>query len=137
MTMAMPGMKVAGVLRSVLRVAAPLAIMGLLWGTSGNAVERKPKPITVTGCLQTGPAANEFMLTTKGGKKYEVVSTSLALAGHVGHTVTIKGTFRSGMAPESKATERAEKKSGGEKGEEHLAGHIKATSLTMVSPTCS
>ena len=135
--MAMPGMKVAGVLRSVLRVAAPLAIMGLLSGTSGNAAERKPKPITVTGCLQTGPAANEFMLTTKRGKKYEVVSTSLPLAGHVGHTVTIKGTFQSGMAPESKATERAEKKSGGEKAEEHLAGHIRATSLTMVSTTCS
>jgi hypothetical protein len=137
MTMAMPGMKVAGVLRSVLMVAAPLAMVGLLSGTSGNAVELKPKPITVTGCLQTGPAANEFTLTTKGGKKYEVVSTSLALAGHVGHTVTIKGTFRSGMAPESKAAERAEKKSGGDKAEEHLAGHIQATSLTMVSTTCS
>lgn len=110
--MAMPGMKVAGVLRSVLRVVAPLAIVGLLSGTSGHAVEVKPKPITVTGCLQTGPGANEFMLTTKRGKKYAVVSTSLALAGHVGHTVTIKGNLRS-------------------------AGHIRATSLSMVSPTCS
>jgi hypothetical protein len=137
MTMAISGMKVAGVLPGVLMVAAPLAIVGLLSGTSGNAVELKPKPITVTGCLQTGPGANEFMITTKGGKRYEVVRTSLALGGHVGHIVTIKGTFRSGMAPESKATERTEKKSGGGKAEEHVAGHIETTSLTMVSTTCS
>ncbi len=135
--MAIPGMKIAGVSRSVLMVGAPLAIAGLLLGTSGNAADLKPKAITVTGCLQTGPGANEFMLTTKPGKKYEVVSKTLVLAGHVGHTVTIKGTLRSEMAPESKAKERAEKKIGGEKAEAHLAGHIEATSLIMVSTTCS
>ena len=72
--MAIPGMK-------VLMVGAPLMIVGLLPG--------KPKPITVTGCLQQKAAENEFILTTKRGKKYEVASPTLGLAGHVGHTVTI------------------------------------------------
>lgn len=110
--MPIPGMKMAGVLRSVLMVVAPLAIVGLRPGAIGNAVELKPKPITVTGCLQKGTAENAFILTTKGGKKYGVVSTALALAGHVGHTVTIKGNS-------------------------HQAGHIEAARLTMVSATCS
>ena len=116
--MAIPGMKVAGLLRSILMVVAPLAIVGLRPGAIGNAVELNPKPITVTGCLQPGTEKNEFTLTTKGGKKYGVVSTALALAGHVGHTVTIKGTSM---------------KSRNDKAE---AGHIKASSLTMVSTTC-
>jgi hypothetical protein len=112
MTMAIPGMKVAGVLPSILMVVAPLAIVGLVPGAIGNAVGLPPKPITVTECLQKGTAKNEFILTTKDGKKYEVASTALALAGHVGHTVTIKGNSMK-------------------------SGDLKATSLTMVSTTCS
>jgi len=137
--MAIPGMTVAGALRSLLLVCAPLTIVGLRPGTIGNAVEVKPKPITVTGCLQKGTAENEFILTTKRGKKYEVESTSLGLAGHVGHTVTIKGKFRREHEEtrETRAAERKEEKSGDEKAEEHEVGHIEATSLKMVSTTCS
>jgi hypothetical protein len=124
MTMAIPGIKVAGLLRSVLIVAAPLTIAGLLPGAIANAVELKLKPITVTGCLQKGTAENEFVLTTKAGKKYGVVSTAVALAGHVGHTVTIKGSSEG----EATAADTAAA---------HQAGHIDATSLTMVSKTCS
>jgi len=129
--MALLGMKVAGVVRSVLMVGAPLMIVGLLPG--------KPKPITVTGCLQKGTSETEFILTTKGGKKYEVESTSLGLAGHVGHTVTIKGKF-SRLAEEkaeTNAKEQMEKKTGEEQHKEHLAGRIDAATLTMVSATCS
>ena len=133
--MAIPGMKVAAALRSVLMVGAPLMIVG----TMGRAVEVKPKPITVTGCLQKGTAESEFILTTKRGKKYEVVGTSLPLAAHVGHTVTIKGKVRSGHEEkgETKAMEQMEEKSGDEAAEAHEAGRIDATSLKMVKATCS
>ena len=129
--MALPGMKGAGVLRSVLMVGAPLMMVGLLPG--------KPKPLTVTGCLHKGSSETEFILTTKRGKKYEVESTSLGLAGHVGHTVTIKGTFdrRAEEKAETKAEEQAEHKTGEAQHEEHLMGHIEAASLKMVSATCS
>jgi hypothetical protein len=122
--MAIPGMK-------VLMVGAPLMIAALLPG--------KPKPITVTGCLQQSTAENEFILTTKRGNKYEVASKSLGLAGHVGHTVTIKGKFRGEREEkgETRAQERAEEKSGDEKAEAREAGHIDATSLKMVKASCS
>jgi hypothetical protein len=131
MTMALPGMKVAGVVRSVLMVGAPLMIVGLLPG--------KPKPITVTGCLQKGTSETEFILTTKRGKKYEVEGTSLGLAGHVGHTVTIRGNFdrRAEERAETKAQEQAEHKTGEAQHEEHLMGRIEATNLKMVKATCS
>ena len=122
--MAIPGMK-------VLMVGAPLMIVGLLPG--------KPKPITVTGCLQQKAAENEFILTTKRGKKYEVASSTLGLAGHVGHTVTITGRFRREQEEkgETRAQERMEEKNGGEQAEAHEAGHIDATSLKMVKASCS
>jgi hypothetical protein len=124
MTMAIPRMK-------ILMVAAPLMMAALVPG--------KPKPITVTGCLQKSAAENEFILTTKRGKKYEVASTTLGLAGHVGHTVTIKGAFRREREEkgETRAQERMEEKNGGEAAEAHEAGHIDATSLKMVKATCS
>jgi hypothetical protein len=136
--MALPGMNVAAVLRSVLMVGAPLMIVGLRPGTTGHAVDVKPKPITVTGCLHKGTTETEFILTTKHGKKYEVESTSLGLAGHVGHMLTVTGTFRreSAEKPETKAAESMEKKTGETQHEAHLAGHIDATSMKMVSATC-
>lgn len=129
--MARPGMKSAGVLRSVLMVGAPLMIVGLLPG--------KPNPLTVTGCLRKGSSDTEFILTTKRGRKYEVEGASLGLAGHVGHTVTIKGKFdrRAEEKAETKAEEQAEHKTGEAQHEAHLMGHIEATSLKMVSATCS
>jgi hypothetical protein len=115
----------------VLMVGVPLMMAGLL--------PAKPKPITVTGCLRQSPGENEFILTTKRGHKYEVASKSLGLAGHVGHTVTIKGTFRSEREEkgETRAQERAEEKSGDEKAEASEVGHIDVTSLKMVKASCS
>jgi hypothetical protein len=137
MTMAIPGITVAGVLRSVLLVCAPLTIVGLRPGTIGNAAEVKPKPITVTGCLQKGTTETSFILTTKRGKKYEVESTALALAGHVGHTVTIKGSFRAEVPEHETAGKESMEKKTGEAKAEAEAGHIDAASLKMVRPTCS
>lgn len=137
--MAIPGMTVAGALRSVLIVSAPLMIVGLRPATIGHAAEVKPKPITVSGCLQKGTTETEFILTTKGGKKYEVESTALGLAGHVGHTVTIKGKYTRAAEEkaETKAKEQMEKKTGEAQHEERVVGRIDATTLKMVSATCS
>jgi hypothetical protein len=42
----------------------------------------------VTGCLSKGDSANEFLLTGNDGSTWEVRSSKIALAEHVGHTVT-------------------------------------------------
>jgi len=46
---------------------------------------------TVTGCLGKGDKAGTYTITS-GGKATPVMSKSLKLDGHVGHTVTLTGT---------------------------------------------
>jgi hypothetical protein len=45
---------------------------------------------TVTGCLQKGDK-DMYMLTSQDGKKYDVMSKTVPLKNHVGHTVTVTG----------------------------------------------
>jgi hypothetical protein len=42
----------------------------------------------VTGCLRQGAAANIYMLTDEDGKTWDLRSRTVALAPHLGHTVT-------------------------------------------------
>ena len=101
-------------------------------GTTGHGLEVKPKPVKVTGCLQKGDEENEFVLTNKAGKKYEITSKSVALAGHVGHTVTVRGT----AVAEEEQNEAKEEKGEKEEANEYAGGHVQVTRLTMVSAKC-
>ena len=104
----------------------------------------KPKPVTVSGCLQLGDEKGDFVLTTKTGAKYEVGSKTVDLGPHVGHTVKVKGTLvakESGESAkeekaESKATEQKEEKMEKAEMEEHELGHIWATSVSMINQQC-
>jgi hypothetical protein len=137
--MVISSMKATVLLGSLMMLSLPLPKEGSAAGPAGHAPQVDPKPVKVTGCLQKGDEENEFVITDKAGKKYEITSKSVALADHVGHTVTVKGTT---VAKEKGEKEAAEEK--GEKGEkaeaeeakEHEGGHLKVTSLTMVSPKC-
>jgi hypothetical protein len=96
----------------------------------------RPKPVRVTGCLQKGDEKKEFVITDKAGKKYEITSKSVALTGHVGHTVTVKGTPVAEAKTENEAHD--DKAETGEKAQaqERETEHLQVTSLTMVSPKC-
>jgi hypothetical protein len=50
-------------------------------------------PHHVTGCLRQGAAANIYTLTDEDGKTWDLRSRTVALAPHVGHTVTATGTI--------------------------------------------
>jgi hypothetical protein len=85
--------------------------------------------LTVTGCLQKGDEADEFSLTGSDGKLYDLRSTSVKLATHVGHKVTVSGKFK----PEKyEKEEEKESKEGGKK----EAGDIQVSTLKMVSDSC-
>lgn len=99
-------------LGSLLTLSLPVPKVGPVPGPTGQSPQVKPKPIKVTGCLQKGDEENEFVITDKAGKKYEIASKSVALAGHVGHTVTVTGTMLAEEKGESKAADEK-----GEKGE--------------------
>jgi hypothetical protein len=46
---------------------------------------------TVSGCLSKGDKAGTYAIAS-GGKTWPVMSKSVKLDGHVGHTVTLTGT---------------------------------------------
>ncbi len=105
-------------------------VVGLcLVATEANAAGKKSA--TVTGCLQKGDEANEFSITGEDGKNYDLTSSSVDLGKHVGHKVTVTGTFKA----ESYEKEKGEKEAN-EKKEAPEAGDIRVTNLTMVSDSC-
>jgi len=137
--MVISSMKATALLGSLMMLSLPLPKEGSIPGLAGPAPQVTPKPVRVTGCLQKGDEKNEFVITDKAGKKYEITSKSVALAGHVGHTVTVKGTAVAEEKGEKEAKEeKAEKKEKAEADEakEYEGGHLQVTSLTMVSPKC-
>ena len=131
-------------LGSLITLSLPAPKPGGVPAPTGQVPQVKPKPVKVTGCLEKGDEENEFVITDKAGKKYEIESKSVALAGHVGHTVTVKGTVLAEEKGENEAkeekVEKGENEAKEEKGEqeakEYEGGHVQVTSLTMVSPKC-
>jgi hypothetical protein len=85
--------------------------------------------VTVTGCLQKGDEADEFSLTGSDGKLYDLKSSSVKLADHIGHKVTVSGKFK----PEK--YEKEEEKESKESGKKE-AGDIQVSTLKMVSDSC-
>jgi hypothetical protein len=91
---------------------------------------------TVTGCLQKGDEPGEFSIKGEDGKTWGLRSNSVKLEQHLGHQVTVTGSAHR----ESKAHEKAEEKKEGQMenaaGKEEY-GHLRVTSLKMVSEICS
>jgi hypothetical protein len=87
---------------------------------------------TATGCLQKGDEANGYTLTTDDGKIWELQSTKVKLADHVGHKVTVMGAAAKGSDAMEKKKESSETKE--TEGKEH--GDLKVSSLKMVSESC-
>ena len=83
---------------------------------------------TVTGCLQKGDEANEFAITGEDGKTYQLRNSAVDLSKHVGHKVTITGTFnaekKEGQSAEYNQKEATE------------VGTIRVATLEKVSDKC-
>ncbi len=125
--MVISSMKAVVLLGSLVMLGVPLRKEGSGPGPTSPSSRVQPKPVKVTGCLQKGDEENEFVITNKAGKKYEITSKAVALAEHVGHKVTVKGT--------AVAEEKGEKAEA-EEAKEHEGGHLQVTSLKMLSPKC-
>lgn len=91
----------------------------------------------ITGCLSKGDSANEFLLTGSDGSTWEVRSSKVALAGHVGHTVTATGVVSNATMHNMKEDAKDATKDSGmtKSNEEH--GHLKVTAVKMVSESCN
>ena len=84
----------------------------------------KPKDVVVTGCLFRRDRPGEFALTTRDAKLFYVESSTVDLAAHVRHTVTITGTFAADSASQNDPDKSSE------------AQTIIATKLEMISKAC-
>jgi hypothetical protein len=90
------------------------------------------KTKAVTGCLQKGDQAEQFSITGEDGMSWDLRSSTVKLADHVGHQVTVTGSpTREAKAEEKKEgqVENAARKEG--------LGELRVTDLKMVSPSCT
>jgi hypothetical protein len=90
----------------------------------------------VTGCLAKGDSANEFVLTGNDGSTWEVRSSKVALAEHVGHTVTATGVVSNAAMHNMKEDAKDAAKDSGMKKDNSEHGHLKVTEVKMVSESC-
>jgi predicted lipid-binding transport protein (Tim44 family) len=87
---------------------------------------------TVTGCLQKGDQPDQFSITGEDGKSWDLRSSTVKLAEHVGHQVTVTGS----PTREAKAEEEKEGQVQKAAGKEEL-GELRVISLKMVSQSCT
>ena len=91
----------------------------------------------ITGCLTKGDSANEFLLTANDGSTWEVRSDKVALADHVGHTVTATGVVSNAKMHNMKEDAKDMAKDSGMKKSDSEHGHLNITEVKMVSDSCS
>jgi len=104
---------------------------------SGIAQEKSKSDIrTITGCLSKGDSAKEFTLTGSDGSTWEVRSSAVSLAPHVGHTVKATGVVSNSAMHNMKEDTKDMAKDSGMKKDNTEHGHLKITDLKMVSETC-
>ena len=123
-----------GLLALVMLVGA----VGVLAADDKDKDKDSDKATSVTGCLQKGEGANEFMLTGSDGSTWEIKSDSVDLASHVGQTVTVSGdrSKEHAKAHEMKEKTKSEMQERGMDKNATEHGHLNVSNVTKVSDTC-
>ena len=104
---------------------------------SGPAQAKSKSDIrTITGCLSKGDSAKEFLLTGNDGSTWEVRSSKVPLASHVGHTVSATGVVSNATMHNMKEDTKDMAKDSGMKKSNAEHGHMKVTDVKMVSESC-
>jgi hypothetical protein len=83
-----------------------------------------------------GDSAGEFLLKGTDGSTWEVRSTKVGLAEHMGHTVTATGVVSNAKLHNMKEDTKDAAKDAGMKNTNNEHGHLKITGLKMVSESC-
>jgi hypothetical protein len=108
----------------------------ILAGCTFGHTKDKADVRDITGCLSKGDSANEFLLTGNDGSTWEVRSSKVALAEHVGHTVTATGVVSNAAMHNMKEDAKDAAKDSGMKKTDDEHGHLKVTAVKMVSDSC-
>ena len=115
-----------------------LTCMASLWAMADDSSgKRKSDTRTITGCLSQGDDAKEFNLKADDGSTWEVRSSTVSLADHVGHKITATGVVSNATAHNMKEDAKDMAHDTGVKKENNEHGHLKVTDVQMVSDSCS
>ena len=113
-----------------------LVLCVILAACAFGVAKEKADVRDVTGCLAKGDSAKEFVLTGNDGSTWEVRSSKVDLAEHVGHTVTATGVVSNAAMHNLKEDAKEAAKDSGMKKDDSEHGHLKATAVKMVSESC-
>lgn len=122
------------------KILLVLIVAGLstTWLMAQNSSDTKGKSDTrtITGCLSKGDSANEFMLTGRDGSTWEVRSSAVSLADHVGHEVSATGVVKNNTAHNLKEDTKDAAADAHMKKDNTEHGHMTITDVQMVSDSC-
>ena len=113
-----------------------LLLCVILAGCTFGLAKEKADIRDVTGCLSKGDSAKEFLLTGTDGSTWEVRSSRVHLAEHVGHTVTATGVVSNAKMHNMKEDAKETAKDSGMKKSDAEHGHMTITDVKMVSESC-
>ena len=113
-----------------------LLLCVILAGCTFGFAKEKADVRDITGCLSKGDSANEFLLTGTDGSTWEARSSKVALAEHVGHTVTATGVVSNATAHNMKEDAKEGAQDSGMKKSDAEHGHLTVTEVKMVSDSC-
>jgi Protein of unknown function (DUF5818) len=108
----------------------------LLVPAIGSSEDKDSEVRTLTGCLTKAEGSHEYKLTTENGGTWELHSKTVRLSPHRGHTVTVTGMVRHADMHEAKEKAKDEMKEHGMDKDATEHGHLKVTSVSMVSDSC-
>ena len=91
---------------------------------------------TITGCLAQGSSSDKYVLNGNDGSTWDVKSDTVALADHIGHTVTAKGAVSNVTMHNMKEEAKDAASSAGMKKSNNEHGDLEVASLKMVSKSC-
>jgi hypothetical protein len=120
----------------LLVVCAGLLSLGAYAQDSNSTGKGKANTRTVTGCLTKGDSSTEFLLTANDGSTWEVRSSQVALADHVGHTVSATGVVSHAKMHNMKEDAKDAAQDSGMKKSNTEHGHLTVTDVQMVSSSC-
>ena len=113
-----------------------LVLCVILAGCTFGLAKEKADIRDITGCLSKGDSAKEFLLTGNDGSTWEIRSSRVVLAEHVGHTVTATGVVSNAKMHNLKEDAKEAAKDSGMKKSADEHGHMKVTEVKMVSDSC-
>lgn len=119
-----------------------LLVVGLTssWAVSqesSSGSKSKDDVRSITGCLQKGDSASEFLLKADDGSTWELHNSSAVdLSPHVGHEVKVTGAVMNAKMHNLKEDAKDAVKDSGIKKNDAEHGHLKPTDVQMVGDTC-